>query len=379
MHGAAAFSLAHLHDRAYRLTAVFLFLLLFLPSSAYAVSREEADAFGIGSVEAEAPPQVGEILGDISVTDALAPEGLLSKLWDNITAGFSAHVKKAAHSAVIIVIVVLLCAMAGTMYQGSVPDLVPLGGTLAVSAVAVGDMNSLFGLGTEMLASLTDFSRILMPSLAAAASASGAVSSAAAKYAAVTLFMDILMSVSQNVIMPLIYAYVALIIANAAMGNGALAGTASLLKWLCVTSMTILVITFAGYLSITGVISGSADAVATRVAKTTMSTLLPVVGSIISDAAGTVVVGAGLLRNAVGVFGMICVLCVCAAPFVKLGIQYLLYKAAGGLSCAFADGRLSGLISGIGTAFGMVLSLVGAGAIMMFFSLISFMKAVTGA
>lgn len=352
--------------------------MLLLPSNAAAVGQDEMDAFDLGSVEAEAPPQVGEILGDISVSDALEPEGLLSKIWKSVVDSFSSHVANAAHSAVIIVIVVLLCAMAGAMYQGSIPDLVPLGGTLAISAVAVGDMNSLFGLGTEMLSTLSDFSRVLMPSLAAAASASGAISSAAAKYAAVTLFMDVLLSVSQNVIMPLIYAYIALIIANAAMGNGALAGAASLLKWLCVTSMTALVIAFAGYLSITGVISGSADAVATRVAKTTMSTLLPVVGSIISDAASTVVVGAGLLRNAVGIFGMICVLCVCSAPFVRLGIQYLLYKAASGLSCAFADGRLTGLISGIGTAFGMVLSLVGAGAIMMFFSLISFMKAVSG-
>lgn len=349
-----------------------------MSAPALAFEQDELDAFDIGDVEAEAPPQVGEILGDVSVSDALEPEGLLSRIWSALTDSFLEHVKSALYSAVVIVTVVLLCAMAGAMYQGSVPDLVPLGGTLAISAVAVGDMSSLFGLGAEMLASLLDFSRVLLPSLAATAAASGEITAATAKYAAVTLFMDILLSVAQNVITPLIYAYVALIIANSALGNGALSGAASLLKWLCVTSMTALVIAFAAYLSITGVISGSADAVATRVAKTTMSTLLPVVGSIIADAASTVVVGASLLRNAVGIFGMICVICVCMTPFVRLGVQYLLYKAAAGISCAFADGRLSGLISGIGTAFGMMLSLVGAGALMMFFSLISFMKAVSG-
>lgn len=357
---------------------MLLFSLL-LSASAGAVSQDELDAFDIGTVESGAPQQAEEMLGEVSVLDALEPDSLLERVLHGAEDIFSSHIRDALRSASVIVTVVLLCAMAGALYQGPVPNIVPLGGTLAISAAAVSDMDSLFGLGTEMLASLSDFSRVLMPSLAAAASASGAISSAATKYAAVTLFMDILITAAQNVILPLIYAYAALIIADAAMGSSALAGAAALVKWLCVTLMTVLVIVFAGYLSITGVISGSADAVATRVAKTTMSTMLPVVGSIISDAAGSVVAGAGLLRSAVGVFGMICVLCVCAAPFIRLGIHYLLYKAAAGISGAFADGRLAPLISGIGSAFGMVLSLVGAGAVMMFFSLISFMKTVGGA
>lgn len=362
-----------------RLFPLIILFAAVLAGSAFAFTDTElADAVGIGEVEAVAPPQVGQMLGELEVSDALEPEGLLKKFWHSLTQSFSEQLRGSLHSAVTIVTVVLLCAIAGALYKGAVPDLVPLGGTLAISAVAVGDMNSLLGLGSEMLTSLSEFSKVLIPCLASTSACAGAAGASAAKYAAVTMFMDILLGLSQNFIMPLVYAYAALIIANAVMGNGALAGAASLVKWLCVSAMTALVICFAAYLSITGVISGSADAVATRLAKTTMSTMLPVVGSIISDAASTVVAGAGILRSAVGVFGMLSVMCVCALPFVRLGTQYLLYKAAAGLSCAFADGRLSGLIGGIGSAFGMALSLVGSGAIMMFFSLISFMKAVSG-
>ncbi len=36
--------------------------------------------------------------------------------------------------------------------------------------------------------------------------------------------------------------------------------------------------------------------------------------------------GAGLLKGAIGVFGLLGVLVLCAYPFLQLGIQYLLYK-----------------------------------------------------
>ena len=57
-------------------------------------------------------------------------------------------------------------------------------------------------------------------------------------------------------------------------------------------------------------------------------------------------------------------------------------ESFGGLALALlgsglTGGRLCGLISGIGTAFGMVLGLVGAGALMLFFALIAGMKAVS--
>ena len=86
-----------------------------------------------------------------------------------------------------------------------------------------------------------------------------------------------------------------------------------------------------------------------------------------------------MLRNAVGVFGMLAVLCVCLTPFLRLGVQYLAYKAAAALSGLVAGKRLQELISGIGSAFAMIMGLVGAGAMMLFFSLIASVKAVTGA
>ena len=105
---------------------------------------------------------------------------------------------------------------------------------------------------------------------------------------------------------------------------------------------------------------------------------LPVVGGVISDAASTVVAGAGLLKSAVGAFGLIAAASVCLVPFLMLGLRYLCYKAAAALAAAFADRRVSGLINELGGVFGMVLGVVGAAALMLFISIISVTKAVSG-
>ena len=97
----------------------------------------------------------------------------------------------------------------------------------------------------------------------------------------------------------------------------------------------------------------------------------------VSGAAGTVVAAASMLRAGVGVFGLLSVLAMCAYPFLVLGTHYLVYKAVAMLGSGLADNRLSGLIGGIGTAFGLVLSLVGCGVMMLFLSLVSAMKAVS--
>ena len=196
------------------------------------------------------------------------------------------------------------------------------------------------------------------------------------KYAGTVFFFDILITLASRVILPLIYAFIAASIGNAALGGDGLKGAANLIKWVTGVLITALMISFVGYLTITGVVSGSADVVTTRVAKTTISMALPVVGGIVADAAETVLAGAMLVRNGIGVMGLLVILAVCLVPLLQLGAHYLMFKAAAGLSSAVTDKRTGGLINDLGTAFGMILGLVGAGAMMLFFSIISMMRMV---
>ena len=133
---------------------------------------------------------------------------------------------------------------------------------------------------------------------------------------------------------------------------------------------------FTGYLSITGVVSGSTDAAAMKATKLTISGMVPVVGGILSNAAETVLAGAGILKGTIGVFGMLAVLAMCIHPFLQLGIQYLLYKLTAFLSAAVGAASLCKLIDGLGGVFGLVLGMTGACGMLLLVSVLSCVAAV---
>ena len=357
---------------------LLLCALLAAPACALDVVAEQADALGTDELEAALPGVASELLSGLSVRGALEPEGALRQLWDAAGTTLFASLRRGAKSAAALLAIAVLCAVGESIAEGQTAEYIGLGGALGICAAAAGDVTSFIGLGTETLQKLSEFSKALLPCMAAATAAAGAPGAGAARYAASALFFDLLLTLSGSVVMPVVYAYIAVCAAKAALGGDSLAGAASLLKWLAGSLVTALMLGFTLYLAVTGVVSGAADAAKTKLAKTAISTALPVVGGIVSDAASAVIAGANVLRAAVGTFGLLAVAAVCLSPFLTLAAQYLTYKAAAGLSAVTAGRRLSQLIGELGAAFGIVLGLVGAGALMLFFSLVSGARAVSG-
>lgn len=316
------------------------------------------------------PQQVDDVLG----ADAAASQdggSVLARLWEYIRSNVSAHIAAAAKSAVVAAAVTLLGSMAAALSpDGRTPDIVCFASALAVAGCCFGSMGGYLSQAREALYDLQDFSRALLPCVAAASTAAGHAVSGAARYAASCLFMDVLMSVGVGAVLPLIYAYAAAATAKAALPVGSLGGPVRLIKWLCTTALTLLCTAFTFYLTITGAAGGRADAVATEVTKTAVNAALPVVGRILSDAASTYLAGAETVRSAVGMVGLAAVLSVCVGPLLSLGTHYLLFKAAAAVTEPFAEGRLSALIGDIGTAYGMALGLVGSGGAMLFLSVV---------
>lgn len=357
---------------------VFTIIVLTVPALASEASDELFGGLNIEEAESALPDAAREIVGDVGVADALEPEGMLSKLLDSAGQALGAYWREAAGAALKLTAVALICTLAGAFADGAASRYVNLAGCIAVSGLAFSDAGGCIRAGTEALSELSSFSHALLPCLTAAAAAGGAVTSAAAKYAATALCMDILIGAAQSLLLPLCYVCIGIRTASAALDSPALEGASKLLSKFTALLTTLVMTGFTAWLGISGAVTGAADAVASKAAKTAISAALPVVGGMISDAASTVVAGAGLLRNAVGAFGLVAAACVCLAPFLSAALRYLLYKASAALCSAFADKRISGLIGELGGVFGMVLGIVGAAALMLFISIISVTKAVTG-
>ena len=123
--------------------------------------------------------------------------------------------------------------------------------------------------------------------------------------------------------------------------------------------------------------AGAVDARAVKLAKTAIAGAVPVVGGILSEAAESVLAGAGILKASAGVVGMLAVLALCLTPFLRLGAQYLLYQGASMVAAAAGQRRLVRLMAMLGDAFGLVLAMTGASALLLLVSVVSSLTAVT--
>lgn len=298
----------------------------------------------------------------------------LAGLVDTGVREFDGVLRRAVRSGVLILVILLFCGLAETVHEGmgkGNAQVVSLAGTLAVTAVAVADINSLLGMGTGAIERMTSFANVLLPTVAAVTAATGAITGAAARQLAAALFSDLLVNLVNSLLIPLLYGYIAVSVARAATGEEGLERLADLLKWTVTTVLTIVTLIFVNYLTASGVVAGTADAATVKAAKFAISGAIPVVGGILSDAAETVLASAGILKGTVGVFGMLTILGICLIPLLQLAVHYLAYKLVAALSSTLGSAPVCGLVDRIGGAFGLVLGMMGVCCLLLLITLVS--------
>lgn len=144
-------------------------------------------------------------------------------------------------------------------------------GLLAITALCTGGLNSLIQLGAETIQNLSAYAQLLLPVLSTASMTSGAFTSAPALYAITVLFSDLLLSLITGVLIPLLYGFLAMALADCLIGTSALKRFRELLSWTVRTVLKAILYVFTGFLAITQVISGTADAMSAKAAKLTIS------------------------------------------------------------------------------------------------------------
>lgn len=315
-----------------------------------------------------------EDLGSDSADSTTLSEGA-ALLWEKACALLTANFRSSVRVMVLLLGTVMLYGVAESSFQAAghplAANFTPLAFVLVITMTAAGDMQTMMGAGAETMEQLNVLGKALLPTLAAAVAASGGIVSASVRQVATVFFADLLMSLIQSVLLPMVYFYVAASAANAMLPGAPLRRIAAGIKKVVTWALTASLLLFTGYLTMTGAAATNADALTLRLTRTVISTAVPVVGGIISQASGSVLSGAGLLKNTIGIFGMLAVLAVCLAPFVRLAVQYLLYKLVSFLAATTGGGVLVELLDALGSAFGLVLGMVGSCALLLLISITS--------
>ena len=353
---------------------ILLAALLMTPARAADSSEELAEAIGVDALE-ETEKETGlDSFG--SILEGYDVDGFLgSLLRDALRSAVSPAVLRSLGA--VLLTVLLLAAVRMVTEAPSVGfDAAGLAGAAAVLLLLGGAQDSLSALAESTIYKLQDTANVLLPVLGSAALLSGQVTAAAAKYAAAALFLNVLVNLCCTFVLPLIRLYLAAAAAEAAVGGGVMSGVLGFLKWCGVTALSVLALAFTLYLSLTSMTGNTADAAIVRSAKTAVSTMLPVVGSIAGDAASSILAAAALIRQAVGSFGLLAVSSLLLAPFLQTGLRYLLLKGAAAVTEGLAESRMSRLLKRLSESMALMMGCIGTCGLLLFFSVYSLMRAV---
>lgn len=273
---------------------------------------------------------------------------------------------------------VLLTSMVGQFAPGISKGALELAGTAAVAVLLLEPSASLIELGLQTVRELQDYGKLLLGVMASALAARGGVTASTALYVGTAFFDTLLGAAVTAVFLPMLWMYLALCVAQAALGESVLGKLRQLLRWLMEWALKLTLYIFTGYMAITGVVSGTADAAAGKAAKLAISGAVPVVGGILSDAADAVLLGAATLGSGAGVWGILTVLAIFCAPAIRIGCQYLLLKivaaaseSLGGLRCASLAGDFAGMM-------GLLMALVSTQTVLLLISTVCFLRGVSG-
>ena len=253
---------------------------------------------------------------------------------------------------------------------------VDLVGTAAIAAAFLSAAGALIDLGAETVTQISEYGKLLLPVMTAALAAQGGITASSALYAVTALFDAVLSSMISNVLMPLLYLFLAVIVTHGAVGENMLLKMRDGIKWLMTWLLKTILYVFTGFIGITGVVSGPTDAAALKAAKLTISGFVPIVGGILADASEAVIVSAGLVKNSVGLYGLFAILAIWIGPFLRIGAHYLLLRFTTMICSFLGSKRTTALIQDFASAMGFLLAMTGSVCLMLLISTVCFMKGV---
>lgn len=355
-----------------RKMAMFLICLVLLTVPVSAM--ETAERFGADELESNLPSAADAYLDGDPTEKRDFAEGVTEIISGTLSESGS-YFRASMSLLMRILLIILLCRFLETKEHPLSGQAAAMAGVLAITVCCAGDLRTMIGLGKQTMDEMTNFSTLLLPVMASAAAASGSVTGAGALYGATAIFSRVLMGFCNGVLFPVIYAYLALGVADGAMGETRLKKLGELLSWLVKWGLKAVMYVFTGFIAVTGLLSGHVDATALKAAKVTLSGVVPVVGGIVSDAAETVLYSAGLLKGTVGTFGMLAFLAVFAAPFLRVGLHYLAFKLTAALG-GLVGSSLCGFMDCVTNVMGFLLAMLGSCVLMCLISCCCFMRMV---
>lgn len=334
--------------------------------------QEQQKEFGINNFIEEANKYSGEFLEDININDILssAISGQVDnqKIFNKIAKLFGRETINGLTALgsilAIIVIHTILKSISESLENDNIARLIYYVQYILIVTIIMMNFSDIVQSVKSTCNDLIGFMNLLIPLLITLMVYTGSIATSGILEPIILFLINFLGNLIQNLIIPVVLVFTSLIVISKISNNIQIEKLSKFLKSGIVWFFGIVLTIFVGVVSLEGTLSSSVDGITAKTTKAIVSSAIPVVGKILGDAVDTVLGCGILLKNAVGVVGIIVLIGICIVPILKLSILTIAYKLMSAICEPIAEKNILGLLDQIGDVYKILLAVLSSIAVM---------------
>lgn len=371
-----------------KIIIIFLFLIISLGSISYGYNmieinensksvdeeniikdetmKEQQETFGIYSFLENADQYTGEFFEGMDIQKILnsAIKGNVdnTNFYQRIINILGGEVKTGIKSLIsilaIIIIHSILKSICDNLENETIGKLIYYVQYIAIVTVIMSNFSDIITMVKETSNNLVGFMNALIPILISLMLYTGSITTSGLLEPIILFMIQFMGNLMENVLIPLLLIIVSLSIVSKIGDNIQVDKIAKFFKSGVIWFLGIILTIFVGIISLEGTMSSSIDGITAKTAKTIVSSAIPIVGKILGDAVDTVLGCGVVLKNALGLVGVIIVIGICIMPILKLGVLTVCYKLLAGVCESIADSKIISLLEQMADVFKVLLAIL---------------------
>ena len=327
---------------------------------------EQQEEFGVGDFINSAKEYTNDFFNEDELNDffnsAIKGEvdnsSILKKVFSLLGQEFVDSIKAVGSILVIIVIHSILKAISESLENESISKLIYYVQYILIVTIIMSSFSGIVKLVQDTTNNLVGFMNLLVPLLIALMLYTGSIATSGVLEPIILFMINFIGNIVQTIIIPGVLIFAGLVVISKISNNFQIRKLSKFFQSSIIWFLGIVLTIFVGVVSLEGTLSSSVDGITAKTTKAVVSTAIPVVGKILGDAVDTVLGCGIILKNAVGLIGVIIVISICIAPILKLAILTITYKLLAGICEPIADKNIVSLIEQVGDIFKIFLAIL---------------------
>ncbi len=259
---------------------------------------------------------------------------------------------------VIIIIHSILKSISDGLENKSVSQITYYVQYILIVTLIMGNFADIMEMVQETIQNLVGFMNSLIPILITLMLTTGSIASASLLEPIILFIITFIGNFITTVLIPFVLFSTALNIVSKVSERIQVDKLSKFFNSTVVWILGIVLTLFIGVVSVEGSLSSTVDGITAKTAKAAVSNFIPVVGKILGDAVDTVIGCSNILKNAVGIIGVIIIVGICILPIIKLAVLMGLYYLAGAICQPIADSKIVKLLEEMGNTFKLLLAIM---------------------